>query len=404
MRLLLLTCGTEGDTRPIAALGHALAGAGHAMQLLADAATVDIGRQLGLRSDALPGDVRSAIATEGAMRDITRNLARLTNANTPAWLAQAIDAGRGCDAVVMSGLAAFVGLSAAEALGVPAIGAMMIPITPTAAFGSPLLPFAPPRMLNRASHQLVNQLVWRTFRRSTNRARAAAGLPPRRSLWTGHPVLYGVSPALLPPTPDWPPDNVACGQWRTPQGAWTPPAELLAFLSAGEPPAYVGFGSMAGFDNARVLQAVTGAFGRRRVLFNAGWTGIDTAALPRNFHPVGHVPHDWLLPRTSLVVHHGGSGTTHSACRAGVPSVVVPFAGDQFFWAARMRGAGVMRDTLRGASITGDALGNAVAFAGGDAARAAARQLGERMRHEDGNATAVAMIERIVAGTPRDGG
>ena len=397
MRLLLLTYGTEGDTRPIAALGHALAGAGHEVRLLADTATVGIGESLGLRSDALPGDIREAIAAEGAMREITRNLARLTNAHTGRWLAQAIDAGRDCDAVVMSGLTAFVGLSAAEALDVPAIGAMMIPITPTSAFGSPLLPFSPPRMLNRASHQLVNQLVWRTFRRATNRARATAGLPPRRALWTGHPVLYGVSPALLPPTSDWPDNNRACGQWQTPQGAWTPPPELLEFLNAGEPPVYVGFGSMAGFDNARVLQAVTGALGERRVLFNAGWTGIDTAALPRNFHPVGHVPHDWLFPRTALVVHHGGSGTTHTACRAGVPSVVVPFAGDQFFWAARVREAGIMRHALRGTSIIAATLGEAVDFAATDAARGSAARLGERMRDEDGLAVAVAAIERLVA-------
>ncbi len=398
MRLLIVTCGTEGDTRPLAALGHALAGAGHDVHLLADAATLGIAEALGLRCGALAGDIRGTIAADGAMRDIARNLVRLANAHAGDWLAQAIEAGRGRDAVIVSGLAAFVGLSAAEALGVPAIGAMMIPITPTAAFGAPLLPFAPPRALNRASHRLVNQLVWRTFRAATNRARAAAGLPPRRALWTTHPVLYGVSPALLPPVPDWPADHLACGQWRTPPGPWAPPADLLDFLAAGEPPAYVGFGSMAGFDNARIVRAVAGALGDRRVLFNAGWTGIDDDALPRHFHPVGHVPHDWLFPRTSLVVHHGGSGTTHSACRAGVPSVVVPFAGDQFFWAARVREAGIMRHALRGASIAAGALGEAVAFAEGASARDAAARLGERMRHEDGNAVAVAAIERIVAG------
>jgi UDP:flavonoid glycosyltransferase YjiC (YdhE family) len=91
---------------------------------------------------------------------------------------------------------------------------------------------------------------------------------------------------------------------------------LLDFLDAGEPPVYVGFGSMAGFDHTRVVQAVVEAVGRRRALFNAGWTGIDTGRLPANFHPVGNVPHDWLFPRMTLVVHHGGSGTTHSAWRA----------------------------------------------------------------------------------------
>lgn len=48
---------------------------------------------------------------------------------------------------------------------------------------------------------------------------------------------------------------------------------------------------------------------------------------------IGTTPHDWLFPRTAAIIHHGGSGTTHSATRAGKPSVVVAFAGDQGFWA-----------------------------------------------------------------------
>jgi len=398
MRLLLITYGTEGDTRPLAALAHALMQAGHDVHLLADAATLDSARALGVPCTALAGDIRATIAAEGAMRDITGNLSRLTIAHSEQWLQQAMEAGRGCEAVIVSGLTAFVGLSAAEALGVPAIGAMMIPITPTAAFPSPLLPFAPPRAFNRASHRLVNALVWRTFRKTTNRARAAVGLPPRWALWTTHPVLYGVSPALLPPTPDWPANTHACGQWTVASGAWTPPTALLDFLDAGEPPVYVGFGSMAGFDHGRVVQAVVEAVGHRRALFNAGWTGIDTGRLPANFHPVGNVPHDWLFPRMSLVVHHGGSGTTHSACRAGVPSVIVPFAGDQFFWAARLRETGIARHRLAGRSLTGRQLGEAIAFAECDTARDSARHLGERMRGEDGSSAAVGLIERIVRG------
>jgi sterol 3beta-glucosyltransferase len=398
MRILAITYGTEGDTRPLAALCRALIAAGHDTHLLADAATLDTARSLDVPATALAGDIRGTIAREGAMRKIERALVGLVNAHSTDWLRQAVAQGAGCDAVLVSGLSAFVGLSAAEALGVPAIGAMMIPITPTAAFPSPLLPFAPPRAFNRASHHLVNGLVWRTFRKTTNRARAAVGLPPRQALWTTHPVLYGVSPALLPPTPDWPANTQACGQWTVASGAWTPPAALLDFLDAGEPPVYVGFGSMAGFDHARVVQAVVEAVGGRRALFNAGWTGIDAGALPANFHPVGNVPHDWLFPRMSLVVHHGGSGTTHSACRAGVPSVIVPFAGDQFFWAARLRETGIARHRLAGKSLTGRQLGEALAYAQTDAARDNAKRLGERMRGEDGTSTAVALIERIVRG------
>ena len=76
-------------------------------------------------------------------------------AHSGDWLRQAVDAGRGCDAIIVSGLAVFVGLSAADALGVPAIGAMLIPISPTSAFASPFLPFTPPRLFNHASDQRV---------------------------------------------------------------------------------------------------------------------------------------------------------------------------------------------------------------------------------------------------------
>lgn len=394
MRLLILTCGTEGDTRPLAALGHALMQAGHDVHLLADAATLGIARTLGLPSTPLAGDIRATIAADGAMRRITTNLARLTIEHTDAWLQQAIALGRGCDAVIVSGLTVFVGQAAADALRVPAIGAMLIPLSPTGEFASPFLPLPVPRALNRASHWLFGHASWRLFRPATNRARRRAGLPPRRGLHTAYPMLYGISPALLPPPADWPLDTHVCGQWVPPVPGWVPPPGLVEYLDAGEPPVYVGFGSMGGFDNARLVRAVVGAVGSRRALFSAGWSGIDASALPANFHPVGHVPHDWLLPRCALAIHHGGSGTTHSATRAGIPSVIVPFAGDQFFWNQRLCALGVMRHTLRGRTITADRLAAAIEHAESTDARQRATALGTRMRGEDGTAAAVKLMER----------
>ena len=152
----------------------------------------------------------------------------------------------------------------------------------------------------------------------------------------------------------------------------------------------MGFAAGAGwggllsiFAAMLVAMAVAGAVGERRALFNAGWSGIDATQLPANFHAIGHVPHDWLLPRCALAIHHGGSGTTHSACRAGIPSVMVPFAGDQFFWNARLRAAGVMHHALKGATITADALGAALAYAGSETARNSAKALGQAMQAGD---------------------
>ena len=97
-----------------------------------------------------------------------------------------------------------------------------------------------------------------------------------------------------------------------------------------------------------------------------------------------------------MAIHHGGSGTTHSACRAGIPSVIVPFAGDQFFWNARLRDAGVMSHALKGATITAGELREAVTFSDSDGARRQAKELGRRMQGEKGLAVAVEWMERYV--------
>ncbi|KAF1714679.1 UDP-glucose--sterol glucosyltransferase [Pseudoxanthomonas yeongjuensis] len=411
MKYIAITYGTEGDARPLAALCRALIDAGHEARLLADAATLGSAHALGVPTTALAGDIKGALQPGGGISGVVaggdgftataKALARIANANTEAWLRTTMDAAAdaGCDALIVSGLAAFVGLSAAERLGVKAIGTGPIPITPTAAFPSPFLPPAyVPRMLNRASHRFVNAMLWRAFRKATNHARErVCGLAPRGSVWTDHPMLYGVSPALLPRPGDWPANAHVCGQWSMPTPEWSPPQALQDFLGAGEAPVYVGFGSMVGFDRERLPDVVAEAVAGRRTLFNPGWSGADTAGLPDNIFVVGEAPHAWLFPRTSLVVHHGGSGTTHSAARAGVPSVVVPFAGDQPFWAARLREAGVAGDPVDATPLRPVTLTRGIEFAERAGVRARARALGEAMAKEDGLATAVPLIEALAS-------
>lgn len=396
MKLVIATYGTEGDTRPLAALGRALIDAGHDVRLLADAATLGSAAALGVPSAPLSGDIRRAIAPEGVLADAVRGrggftdtskaLAAIANANTAAWMREVADASAGCDALLVSGLASFVGLSVAEYRRIPAIGTGMIPITPTAEFASPFLPPGKlPHGLNRVSHRLVNALLWQAFKKSTNAARASVcGLPPRKRVWTDHPMLYGVSPALLSGPADWPANVQACGQWRIDAHAWAPPPELVAFLDAGEPPVYVGFGSMAGFHRAAMAAALTHALAGRRALFYPGWSGIDASLLPAHVRVLGDTPHDWLFPRVAMAIHHGGSGTTHSAARAGIPSVVVPFAGDQFFWANRLQRLGVADAPVPGRRVEAAALARAIAFAERSETKARATELGARIAQEEG--------------------
>jgi sterol 3beta-glucosyltransferase len=142
-----------------------------------------------------------------------------------------------------------------------------------------------------------------------------------------------------------------------------------------------------------VITAVAG----RRALFYPGWSGADSLKLPRNFYVVSNTPHDWLFPRTSLVIHHGGSGTTHSAARAGVPSVVLPFAADQFFWAEQLRRQGIAPASESGPKITATSLSRAIDAAQTAEMRARASAIGAKMSTEDGLATAVEAVHALLA-------
>ncbi|GFE84818.1 hypothetical protein GCM10011487_68180 [Steroidobacter agaridevorans] len=408
MKFLVLTYGTDGDTRPLAALSRALMDAGHEAHLLADGASLGTATALGVPATAIAGDIRQSLRHDGAsaglfeknsVNNTAKELARIANDNAEPWLRSAVQYGKGCDAIILSGLAGFVGLSAAEHLGVKPIGTGMFPLTPTKAFPSPFLPPGKlPRMFNRLSQSLINNLLWKAFRKATNEARArVCGLPPRKSLWVGHPMLYGVSPSLLPRPHDWPDNALVCGQWLVPARHWTPPDSLNEFLAAGEPPIYIGFGSMGGFEPRHMLETLVGGLAGRRALFYPGWSGVEVSQLPKNIFVVGETPHDWLLPRTSLAVHHGGSGTTHSAARAGIPSVVVPFAGDQAFWAERLYQAGVAAKLSSWKALNAASLAESIRFAAQAEIRARARTLGERMRAEDGLTTAVNAIEALVS-------
>ena len=407
MKLVAVTYGTEGDTRPIAALCRALMEAGHGTTLLADGSTLDSARDLGVPHLALAGDIRGSLNAGTGIASLLRQpsanatakaLARIANANALSWARQTLDAAKNCDALIIAGLTAFIGLSVAECLNVPAIGAGMFPLTPTSAFPSPFLPpRRVPRFLNRFSHRLITEMLWRAFRKATNEARAqVCGLEARRSSWTDHPILYGISPSLLPRPPDWPANAYMCGQWIRPVREWRAPQSLLDFLADGEPPIYVGFGSMPGLDQRTILDAVVKAISGRRALFYPGWSGTPSLQLPANFFVLEDTPHDWLFPRTAMVIHHGGSGTTHSACRAGVPSIVLPFAGDQAFWAEQLRLRGVAPETPAARYVSAEVLQRAIDVARQTEMRDRAAELGAKMRAEDGLRDAVATIRSIV--------
>jgi sterol 3beta-glucosyltransferase len=211
------------------------------------------------------------------------------------------------------------------------------------------------------------------------------------------PIVYGFSPNILPAPDDWGEWLKVSGQWfMDDEPDWQPPGDLLHFLDAGVPPIYVGFGSMVDKQIKRVTPIVLQALNRtgQRGILLGGWGGLGQADLPRSVFYIESVPHSWLFPRVSAVVHHGGAGTTATGLRYGKPTVVVPFFADQPFWGHRIYQLGAGPRPITFAKLNAEGLSKAIDQAINDPMmQQNARNLGEKMRVEDGTGKAVDYIQ-----------
>jgi len=183
------------------------------------------------------------------------------------------------------------------------------------------------------------------FGEAVNAHRAAIGLPTvdnvRDYVFTRQPWLAS-DPVLSPWRPNELIDPVQTGAWILPD-ARPLPAELEAFLEAGRPPVYVGFGSMAmqaAPDAGRAAIEAVRAQGRRALLAR-GWAELAAIDDAPDCFVVGEVNQQALFPRVAAVVHHGGAGTTTAAARAGAPQLIVPQVADQPYWASRIADLGI---------------------------------------------------------------
>ncbi|MBM3121917.1 MAG: glycosyltransferase family 1 protein, partial [Chloroflexi bacterium] len=191
------------------------------------------------------------------------------------------------------------------------------------------------------------------------------------------------------------------GYWfLDPSEGWRPAADLLDFLNGGPPPVYIGFGSMVHRRPEEVAALVCDALQRSglRAVWSAGWGGLASTRLPNSVFMTGSIPHAWLFPRMAAVVHHGGVGTTAAGLRAGVPSIAIPYFGDQPFWGRRIAELGVGPKPIPRSRLTADRLALALQSATTDTGmQARAARLGEAIRAEDGIGNAVRVIEESLA-------
>lgn len=408
MKLTVITYGSEGDNRPLVALCRGLQNSGHDVLFLGERSIESFANRSGIPFQALDGDMKATVQPGGPLHRLmnegghpgtmAKACADFATENTKSWMNSLLLASQNSDGIIFSGFAGYIALSVAEYLNKPIIGAGLFPVSPTKEFPSSLIPPLPlPGWLNYFSHKAMMGILWHLFRRSVNEARKEiCGQAARRTAWSGYPIAYGISPCLLPQPQDWPEEWQMCGAWYQPDSSWSPDQALIDFLDKGEPPIYVGFGSMSGFDSKRLLKILSPSLAERRVVYAPGWSEYDASLLPTETFIIDNIPHDWLFPRVSLVIHHGGAGTSHTATKSGTPSLVIPFTGDQFFWAQRLAQIGVAPKPKSMIKIDTQVFTKMLKDTSSQTIIEKSRALAQRMRAEDGVENAVRHIESFI--------
>ena len=349
MRVLLTAWGSRGDLQPLAALAVSLRKLGAEVRVCAppDDEFAELFARAGATLIPLGPSTRSMAA--GPKAPSPDAAFRLAAELVAARFETLPPAAQGCDAIVATGLMPAGARDVAESLGIRYVLATFH------IFGLPSRHFAPAARPGRQSPagETDNRALWAQdadrvnalYAEPLNRGRAAIGLPPvdnvRDHVLTDQ-VWLAADPVLAPWKDLTDLDIIGTGAWIMPDERPLP-SGLEAFLDAGEPPVYVGFGSMAmrtSPDLGRVAIEAARANGRRLVL-GRGWADLAPTGAPDDCLVVGDVSHQALFPRVAAVVHHGGAGTTTTAALAGAPQVVVPQIVDQPHWARRVAELGI---------------------------------------------------------------
>lgn len=348
MKALLAAQGSRGDVQPIISLALELRVLGHEATLVVPPNFKEWIESFGLACIPIGPDVRKMFSgtAPAPPPKITLTQRRQLAAHAVREQFQVVgEAARGCDIIIAAGVLQFAARSIAEALGKAFVFAAYCP----AAIPSPDHP--PPKIGTHHSQSLpalVNRFLWvrdgrrweMLFRSTIDEERAKIGLAPlaagvQRYIFTDRPWL-AADATLGPAARSHGLTIVQTGAWMLHPPAALP-AEIEQFLNEGEPPLYVGFGSMRALEGAgRVVIDAARALGRR-TLISQGWANLGASDEGGDSLAIGDVDHATLFPRVAAIVHHGGAGTTTTAARAGAPQVIVPHSYDQYYWAHRVQ-------------------------------------------------------------------
>ncbi len=339
MKILLSTRGSMGDVRPVVLLAKWLENIGHQVHICVPKVFEDLVKSKDLGYTLYDEDIQEF------MRSI--NVGMKASKRVLDWFKGTMDEQLKILLPLLKDASAFIGTASepiaptvAQLAGVPFYRVVYVPVFRGGDYAPPMQPKQElPKWLNTMFWKVLDSSVNLMLKKDLNRIRKRHGLAPVKDVpayLTYGTTLMAFSDVLAPP----------CNEWKSkykyhyigpifePESG-TLSKEVEAFLNAGEPPVYFGFGSVDVQDPEHVTRMVIDAARRAgcRVLLSKGW-----ANLGRNIQTddkvliIGNEPHESLFSRVAGVCHHGGSGTTHAAARAGVAQFIMPQIVDQFFW------------------------------------------------------------------------
>lgn len=404
MHITILALGSRGDIQPYAVLGKGLQAVGHQVRFVTFESFASLIKENDLDFYPIQGDAQALVSTGGTdMLGLMRSFGSLAEGYAGDLSASVLGE---TDLLVNQLPAGLYGYDLAERYDTPMILAAVIPLARTKAFplmGFPRFPFPG---YTKMTYRIGEQMAWQMFRPVINRWRKQTlklpALPLKgyfEKFGTKHiPIMNGFSEHVVPRPADWGEHVHVTGYWFPKQEDWQPPKDLLDFIDAGSPPVFIGFGSMPIKDPQRTTNIILEALkqsGQRGIL-HMGWGGLGNQALPDHVFQITYAPYDWLLPRMSMVIHHGGSGTTAFGLCSGVPSCVVPFIFDQYYWGERIAALGVGPKPVPYKRLTVERLKEVILTGIGDSSmRQKAAELGRKIQTENGIENAVNIIERM---------
>ncbi|KAF8746324.1 hypothetical protein AX14_000107 [Amanita brunnescens Koide BX004] len=422
LHFTFLTIGSRGDVQPYIALAKGLMADGHRCKIATHGEFQAWIESHGIEFGYVGGDPAELMRICVENGTFTVSFLKEGLLMFRGWLDDLLktswDACQGTDVLIESP-SAMAGYHIAEALRIPYFRAFTMTWTRTRAY--PHAFAVPERKMggsyNYMSHVMFEQVFWRAIAGQINRWRrnvlrldstSLDKMEPHRI-----PFLYNFSPHVVPPPLDWPEWIRVAGYWFLKDAdvsakKWAPPSDLVDFIhnahTQNKKVVYIGFGSIVVSDPKGMTQCVVEAVTQSGVyaILSKGWSDRLQAKtndesepeppLPSQIYPISSIPHDWLFQRIDAACHHGGAGTTGASLRAGLPTIIKPFFGDQFFWANRVEALGVGSGVRK---LTAAALAEALITATTDTKQIdRAKLLGEQIRSEDGVATAIESIYR----------